>query len=153
MLSIGYLRAAALLAAIVMPVLVFTQRAEDVVVSPHAKRLHDRAIVIDSHDDTTQRLLFDKTFDIGARPTNGNNNIPRHPAGARAATTRRCLVAMRFATGARHTDGNIDIPRMRDGGLDALFFSIWVPSDVTGAPAVKQANALIAAVLAAVRTT
>ena len=118
MLSIGYLRAAALLAAIVMPVLVFTQRAEDVVVSPHAKQLHDRAIVIDSHDDTTQRLLFDKTFDIGAR----------------------------------HTDGNIDIPRMRDGGLDALFFSIWVPSDVTGAPAVTQANALIDAVLAAVRT-
>ena len=104
MLSIGYLRAAALLAAIVMPVLVFTQRAEDVVVSPHAKQLHDRAIVIDSHDDTTQRLLFDKTFDIGAR----------------------------------HTDGNIDIPRMRDGGLDALFFSIWVPSDVTGAPAVTR---------------
>src|ERR1035437_4814620 len=118
MLSIGYLRAAALLAAIVMPVLVFTQRAEDVVVSPHAKQLHDRAVVLYPHADPTQRLLFDKPFDIGAR----------------------------------HTDGNIDIPRMRDGGLDALFFSIWVPSDVTGAPAVKQANALIDAVLAAVRT-
>ena len=67
-------------------------------VSARAKQLHDRAIVIDSHDDTTQRLLSDKTFDIGERQTNGN----------------------------------IDIPRMREGGLDALFFSIWVPADVTG---------------------
>ena len=53
-----------------------------------------RAIVVDSHDDTTQRMFFDKTFDLGVR----------------------------------HPDGNIDIPRMREGGLDALFFSIWVPS-------------------------
>jgi hypothetical protein len=76
MLSIGYLRAAALLAALVTPVLVFTQRgANDVVVSPHAKQLHDRAIVIDSHDDTTQRMLFDKTFDIGARHADGNIDI------------------------------------------------------------------------------
>jgi membrane dipeptidase len=118
MLSIGYVRAAGVLAALVFPVLVFTQRAsDDVTVSPRARQLHDRAIVIDSHDDTTQRLLFDKTFDIGKR----------------------------------HADGNIDIPRMREGGLDALFFSIWVPSDVTGAPAVKRANELIDAVEAAVR--
>ncbi len=119
MLSNGCLRAAGVLAALVVPVLVFTQRgADDVTVSPRARQLHDRAIVIDSHDDTTQRLLFDKTFDIGAR----------------------------------HADGNIDIPRMREGGLDALFFSIWVPSDLTGAPAVKKANDLIDSVLAAVRT-
>ncbi len=62
--------------------------------SARAKQLHERAIVIDSHDDTTQRLLSDKTFDISKRQKNGN----------------------------------IDIPRMREGGLDALFFSIWVPS-------------------------
>jgi membrane dipeptidase len=119
MLSIGYLRAAAVLAACVVPLLMFAQRGPDeVVVSPHAKQLHDSAIVVDSHDDTTQRLLFDKSFDIGVR----------------------------------HADGNVDIPRMRDGGLDALFFSIWVPGDVTGAPAVKRANDLIDAVEAAVRT-
>src|SRR4029078_9492842 len=87
-------------------------------VSARAKALHAHAIVIDTHDDTTQRLLFDKSFDIGAR----------------------------------HTDGNIDIPRMRDGGLDALFFSIWVPSTVTGAPAVRRALDLIDSVREAVRT-
>ena len=77
--------------------------------SARAKQLHDRAIVIDSHDDTTQRLLSDKTFDISKRQKNGN----------------------------------IDIPRMREGGLDGLFFSIWVPADVTGMPAVNTATALI----------
>ena len=85
-------------------------------VSARARQVHERAIVIDSHDDTTQRLLSDKTFDIGRRQKNGN----------------------------------IDIPRMREGGLDALFFSIWVPSDVTGVKAVNTANALIASVHKAV---
>ena len=87
-------------------------------VSPRAKQLHERAIVIDSHDDTTQRLLFEKGFDIGVR----------------------------------HANGNIDIPRMKEGGLDALFFSIWVPSDLTGPPAVKRAMDLIDAVREAART-
>jgi membrane dipeptidase len=79
--------------------------------------LHARAIVVDSHDDTTQRLFFDKTFDLARR----------------------------------HPDGNIDIPRMREGGLDALFFSIWVPSDVVGPIAVKRALQLIDSVHEAVR--
>ena len=83
--------------ALAIPVVVCTQAPADSV-SPRAKQLHDRAIVVDSHADTTQRLIFDKAFDIGKRNPNGN----------------------------------IDIPRMREGGLDALFFSIWVPSDVTG---------------------
>jgi membrane dipeptidase len=40
---------------------------------------------------------------------------------------------------------------MREGGLDAQFFSIWVPSRVTGPPAVKRALALIDEVREAVR--
>jgi len=87
-------------------------------VTARAKQVHDRAIVIDTHADTPQRLLFDKTFDIAKRQSNGN----------------------------------IDLPRMRDGGLDALFFSIWVPSDVTGPPAVKRAFDLIDTVREAART-
>jgi len=103
--------------ALAIPVVVFTQVPADSV-SPRAKQLHDRAIVVDSHDDTTQRLIFDKAFDIGKRNPNGN----------------------------------IDIPRMREGGLDALFFSIWVPSEVTGPTAVKRALDQIDAVREAVRT-
>jgi membrane dipeptidase len=111
-----FVRAAVVLGALALPVLVFTQYAPGDGVSARAKQLHDRAIVIDSHDDTTQRLLSDKTYDISKRQKNGN----------------------------------IDIPRMREGGLDALFFSIWVPSDVTGVKAVNTANALIASVHKAV---
>jgi len=101
-----------------LPAFVLTQSPAGDQVSARAKQLHDRAIVIDSHDDTTQRLVFDKTFNLGARNKNGH----------------------------------IDIPRMREGGLDALFFSIWVPSDVTGPPAVKRALDQIDAVREAART-
>ena len=40
---------------------------------------------------------------------------------------------------------------MREGGLDALFFSIFVPGDVTGPLAVRRAMALIDSVHEAVR--
>jgi membrane dipeptidase len=103
--------------AVVPLVVAQTAPQPDAPVSARAKQLHDRAIVIDSHDDTTQRLLFDKNFDISVR----------------------------------HKDGNIDVPRMREGGLDALFFSIWVPSDITGPPAVKRALDLIDCVREAAR--
>jgi membrane dipeptidase len=103
-------------AVLVAPLIVLTPSAREAV-SARARQLHDRAIVVDSHADTTQRLLFDKNFDITVR----------------------------------HKDGNIDVPRMREGGLDALFFSIWVPSDITGPPAVKRALDLIDCVREAVR--
>jgi membrane dipeptidase len=48
--------------------------------------------------------------------------------------------------GRRLPDGHLDIPRMREGGLDALFFSIWVDSPFAGAAAVKRALQLIDAV-------
>src|SRR3989454_3977721 len=100
------------------PIFMLAQSPSDVQVSARAKQIHERAIVIDTHDDTPQRLLFDKNFNIGPR----------------------------------NKDGHVDIPRMREGGLDALFFSIWVPSDLTGPPAVKRAMDLIDAVREAART-
>jgi membrane dipeptidase len=100
-----------------VPALLVTQSPGGAI-SARAKQLHERALVVDTHDDTPQRMLFEKGFDIGAR----------------------------------HANGNIDVPRMREGGLDGLFFSIWVPSDVTGPPAVKRALDLIDAVREAVRT-
>ena len=80
-------------------------------ISQQAHDLHFNSIVVDTHDDTTQRLL-DPKFDFGAR----------------------------------HTDGSVDIPRMRDGGMDAIFFSIWIPGTVTGPAAVQRALQQIAAV-------
>jgi membrane dipeptidase len=105
-------------AIVFVATVLFTQTAPPDEVSPRARQIHERAIVVDTHDDTTQRLIFEKAFDIGAR----------------------------------NKDGNIDIPRMREGGLDAIFFSIWVRGDVTGPAAVKRAFDQIDAVREAVRT-
>jgi membrane dipeptidase len=45
-----------------------------------------------------------------------------------------------------HTTGHIDLPRMRRGGLNGLFFSIYMPGTVTGPKAVNDALERIAAV-------
>src|ERR1700752_1458173 len=81
-----------------------------------ARKLHFSSIVVDTHDDTTQRFL-DGKFDLG---------------------TRSAL-------------GSIDIPRMKEGGLGAIFFSIWIPSKITGPEAVKHALVQIDAVREQVR--
>ncbi len=80
-------------------------------VSQQARDLHFSSIVIDTHDDTTQRLM-DPKFDLGIG----------------------------------HDDGGIDIPRMRQGGLSAIFFSIYIPGTVIGPPAVRRALDQITAV-------
>ncbi|MBI3406236.1 MAG: membrane dipeptidase, partial [Acidobacteria bacterium] len=81
-------------------------------VSAAAEKLHRRAIVIDLHADTPQRMLFDKGFDFAMRN-------PR---------------------------GHVDIPKMREGGLDAVFMSIWAEGDYTGPKVVKRSLDLIDAV-------
>src|SRR6266404_7720975 len=53
--------------------------------------------------------------------------------------TTQLLLDPKFDLGERHTSGSIDIPRMREGGLSAIFFSIWIPSKVTGPSAVQKA--------------
>ena len=49
-------------------------------ISQKARDLHFRSIVIDTHDDTTQRLLNPK-FDLGARHSDGDIDIPRMREG------------------------------------------------------------------------
>jgi len=49
-------------------------------ISPRARELHFRSIVVDTHDDTTQ-LLLDPKFDFSARHPVGNNDIPRMREG------------------------------------------------------------------------
>jgi len=85
-------------------------------ISARAKKLHFSCIVVDTHDDTTQRFL-DGKFDIGERSASGS----------------------------------IDVPRMKEGGLGAIFFSIWIPSKVTGPEAVDRAMTQIDAVREQVR--
>src|SRR5262249_29364612 len=53
-------------------------------------------------------------------------------------TTQRFLDG-KFDIGPRDASGSIDIPRMKEGNLSAIFFSIWMPSKITGPAAVKRA--------------
>ncbi|HEX8763919.1 MAG TPA: dipeptidase [Candidatus Acidoferrum sp.] len=73
-------------------------------IAERAKKLHFSSIVLDTHDDTTQRF-FTKDFDLGKR----------------------------------NPDGHVDIPRMREGGMNAIFFSIWIDGRMLGPPAVQKA--------------
>jgi len=68
---------------------------------------------------------------------------------AHADTTQR-LLDPRFDLAARHADGNVDIPRMKEGGLGAIFFAIWIPGTNIGPAAVEKALGQIAAVREAV---
>ena len=80
--------------------------------SPRVAELHRRAIVVDTHIDTPQRLL-DEGLDLAPRDAYGH----------------------------------IDLPRMKEGGLDAAFFSIWVdPRKHKDDGAVERALQLIATV-------
>src|SRR5262249_29569820 len=45
-----------------------------------------------------------------------------------------------------HREGHVDLPRMKKGGLNALFFSIYMPGTVTGPKAVNDSIERIAAV-------
>ena len=73
-------------------------------IAERAKKLHFSSLVLDTHDDTTQRF-FSRDFDLGRR----------------------------------NPDGHVDIPRMRDGGMNAIFFSIWIDGRIMGPPAVEKA--------------
>src|SRR5258708_14395069 len=84
--------------------LLFSHRASADDLAERAKKLHFSSIVLDTHDDTTQRF-FSKTYDLGKR----------------------------------NPDGHVDIPRMREGGMNAFFFSIWIDGRIMGPPPVQKA--------------
>ncbi len=84
--------------------LVLSRRVSADNITERAKKLHFSSIVLDTHDDTTQRF-FSKDYDIGKR----------------------------------NPDGHVDIPRMREGGMNAIFFSIWIDGRTMGPPAVQKA--------------
>lgn len=67
-----------------------------------------------------------------------------------ADTTQR-FIDGDFDLAPRNEKGSVDIPRMKEGGLDAIFFSIWMPSKVRGHIAVQRAEVQIEAVHAQVK--
>jgi membrane dipeptidase len=103
-------------ACLALPVVAGAKSGPDAI-AERARQLHFSSLVVDTHDDTTQRMLS-SGFDLGAR----------------------------------HADGHVDIPRMREGGLDALFLSIWIDGRTQGPAAVHKALAQVDAIREAVRT-
>ena len=69
---------AAGVAALAGGLLVNSMRADEI--SARARQIQMSAIVIDTHDDTPQRFLFDN-FDLGRRDTEGSIDIPRMRQG------------------------------------------------------------------------
>ncbi len=52
-----------------------------------------------------------------------------------------------FDLGHRDAEGCVDIPRLREGGVGAIFFALWVPVEIKGAAAKQRARELLAATL------
>jgi membrane dipeptidase len=73
-------------------------------IAERARKLHFCSLVLDTHDDTTQRF-FSEIYELGKR----------------------------------NPDGQVDIPRMREGGMNAIFFSIWIDGRTLGPAAVQKA--------------
>lgn len=75
-----------------------------------AAELHQRAILVDGHNDLPWRMLakMGSSFD-------------------------------RFDLAVRHEDGHTDIPRLREGAVDGQFFAAYVPSDCEGPGAARVA--------------
>jgi membrane dipeptidase len=56
-----------------------------------------------------------------------------------------------FDLAPRNEKGSVDIPRMKEGGVDAIFFAVWMPSKIRGPIAVERAQKQIDAVHAQVK--
>ncbi len=97
-------RAAAVLAVLLGTALLLSRPSPGDTLAERARKLHFSSIVLDTHDDTTQRF-FSKDFDLGKR----------------------------------NAEGSIDIPRMKEGGMNAIFFSVWIDGRILGPPAVQKA--------------
>jgi len=54
-------------------------------------------------------------------------------------TTQRFLSKSGFDLGKRSDSGSIDIPRMKEGGMNGIFFSIWIDGKTMGPEAIRQA--------------
>jgi membrane dipeptidase len=61
----------------------------------HALQVHDAALVIDTHSDTTSRML-DEGFDMGHRASDGHMDLPRIAEGGLDAQFYAIYVASRY---------------------------------------------------------
>jgi membrane dipeptidase len=63
------------------------------------------------------------------------------------ADTPQRLFFDQFDLASRDAEGCVDIPRLREGGVGAIFFALWVPVEITGVAATRRARDLLDATL------
>jgi membrane dipeptidase len=63
------------------------------------------------------------------------------------ADTPQRLFFDNFDLANRDAEGCIDIPRLREGGVGAVFFALWVPVEITGGAAAQRGRDLLEATL------
>jgi len=61
--------------------------------------------------------------------------------------TPQRLLFDQFDLARRDAQGCVDIPRLREGGVGAMFFALYVPVEITGAAATQRARDLLEATL------
>ena len=88
-------------------------------------------------------LVFDAQSEISAKAR--DLHFRSLVVDTHTDTTQR-FIFDNFDLGARHADGSVDIPRMREGGLGAIFFAVWIRGTITGREAVERALAQIEAI-------
>jgi membrane dipeptidase len=118
-----------------------------------AHRIHRDAIVVDTHADLTPFIELDTRLpQIGDPGLAGPGYDPAADA-ARMPVLPTDAWYRTFPSGPwrftdRHSDGYMDLPRMREGGLDAEFFAVYVEEETRPGMAVRRALDQIEAIRA-----
>lgn len=119
-----------------------------------ARRLHEEMLVLDTHADLTPLLMKDVgpvAITAEGMPGSGYDPSldPLHDPVINDWTTSFPDGPWRFDE--RHTEGYMDLPRIREGGLDAEFFAIFMEEEPRIGMAVKRALGQVEAIRATTR--
>lgn len=151
-MTLTTLARAALIAAVVFPSIAVVPSAQTSdPVRERARALHREMLVLDTHADLTPFLEKDtmpvRITDPGmAGPGYDPSADPGQQVVVDAWTKTFPPGPWRFSE--RHADGYMDLPRMREGGLDAEFFAIYMDREPRPGMAVKRALGQIDAIRA-----
>ncbi len=146
-------RTSALVACCVASAAAFAASGAEDPLREKARRVHRDAIVLDTHADMTPFFQMDtRPPDItdpgmagpGYDPARDPSKVPERESWQKAFPS-----TWRFTD--RHTEGYMDLPRIREGGLDAEFFAIYMEREPRQGMAVKKSLQLIEAVHALAR--
>src|SRR6476646_2094267 len=118
--------------------------ASDAALRARARRIHRDAIVVDTHADLTPFIELDTRVPlIGDEGMGGRGYDPAAHAAAQPVLPTdawyRTFPRGPWRFSERHADGYMDLPRMREGGLVAEFFAVYMEEEPRPGMAVRRA--------------